>query len=266
MEGGRLGKTGAMSDDIHYELLREYLGKIEGGIGIAFSGGVDSTYLLKMALESCAGPVIPFLLVSSFLPERERKWAYSVANKIGLPLREVPWNPFEFHNIIKNREDRCYCCKYTIYRKLWSICHKAGLSNLLDGTQQDDLNRDRPGLRAIHELSVKTPLAYCKLDKNKIRMLSAKLGLPTWDRPSESCLATRVASGTIIRSDLLKKIEASEDFLMGCLKIESARFYVQGDRAYLHIAEGYKSVVERHWGEIQTFSLEKGFKNLFLYV
>jgi len=265
MKEGCLGKTGAVSGDIYCESLREYLGKIRGGLGIAFSGGVDSTYLLKMALESCAGPVIPFLLVSSFLPERERKWAYSVTNRIGLSLREVPWDPFEFHNIIKNRDDRCYYCKYAMYRELWSICHEAGLSNLLDGTQQDDLKKNRPGLRAIHELSVKTPLAYCKLGKNNIRMLSARLGLPTWDRPIESCLATRVVAGTIIRSDLLEKIEASEDFIMG-LKIESARFYVQGDRAYLHVAEGYKPVVERHWGEIQKFSLGKGFKNLFLYV
>ena len=248
-----------------YELLRKYLGRIEGGVGIAFSGGVDSTCLLKMVQESCAGPVVPFLLVSPFLPERERKWAYSVTNRIGLSLREVSWNPFEFHNIIKNGEDRCYYCKYAMYRELWSICHEAGLSNLLDGTQQDDLNKDRPGLRAIHELSVKTPLAYCKLGKNKIRILSARLCLPTWGQPSQSCLATRVVAGTIIRADLLEKIEVSEDFLIG-LGVESARFYVQGDGAYLHIAEEYKSVVERHWGEIQEFSLKKGFKNLFLSV
>lgn len=243
--------------------MRRYLGKIKGGVGIAFSGGVDSTCLLKMAQDFCAGPVVPFLLVSPFLPERERKWACSITNKLGLLLREVSWNPFEFHNIIKNGEDRCYHCKYAMYRKLWLICHKVGLSNLLDGTQWDDLNKARPGLRAIHELSVKTPLAYCKLGKDKIRILSAILSLPTWDKPTQSCLATRVVTGTIIRSDLLEKIGVLEDFLMG-LGIESLKFYVQGDRAYLYIAKGYRSVIEKRWTEIQKNFLKRGFKNLFL--
>ena len=195
------------------ELLIEYLSSLKGGVGIAFSGGVDSAYLLRIARDTCNGQVIPFLLVSPFLSRREQTWAHSIANEIGLPLREVPWHPFDFHCIWKNGSDRCYHCKYVMYQKLWSICREYGISNLLDGTQLDDLSNNRPGLKAIQELSVKIPLAYCNLAKNTIRVLSFKLYLPTWDRPSQSCLASKVVTGTFITQNLIEKIESAEELL-----------------------------------------------------
>ena len=195
------------------QLLIEYLSSMKGGVGIAFSGGVDSTYLLRIARDACPGHVVPFLLVSPFLSGKERKWAHSIADEIGPPLKEVCWYPFDFHCIWENGRNRCYYCKYAMYHELWSICREHGISNLLDGTQSDDLSRDRPGLKAIQELSVKTPLAHCNLNKNNIRRLSAKLCLPTWDRPSQSCLATRVVTGTFITKKLIEKIESAEELL-----------------------------------------------------
>lgn len=196
------------------ELLRKYLGRIQGRVGIAFSGGVDSTYLTRMAKDACVGPVVPFLLVSPFLAGREHVRACRVVDKIGLLLRKVTWNPFEFHSITKNGLDRCYHCKYAMYKRLWTECREYGISNLLDGTQLDDMGSDRPGLRAIQRLRVKTPLADCKLNKDMIRNLSAEMSLPTWDMPSQSCLATKVSVGTVLTVDLLKRIESAEDFPM----------------------------------------------------
>jgi uncharacterized protein len=206
-------------------LLIEYLSSMKGGVGIAFSGGVDSTYLLRIARDACTSQVVPFLLVSPFLSRREQTWAHNIADEIGMPLREVPWHPFDFHCIWKNGSDRCYYCKYVMYQKLWSICREYGISNLLDGTQLDDLSSYRPGLKAIQELSIKIPLVYCNLDKNNIRMLSSKLCLPTWDRPSQSCLATRVVTGTFITQNLIEEIESAEELLMD-FQIENAKLRI----------------------------------------
>ena len=247
------------------ELLIEYLSSMKGGVGIAFSGGVDSTYLLRIARDACSGQVVPFLLVSPFLSGKERKWAHSIADEIGLPLKEVPWYPFDFHCIWENGSDRCYYCKYAMYHELWSVCRKHGISNLLDGTQLDDLNSDRPGLKAIHELSVKIPLAYCNLNKNNIRILSAKLCLPTWDRSSQSCLATRVFTGTFITKNLIKKIVSAEELLTD-LQMENIKLRVEGNSAYLEVSEKERLDVEGQWTKIQDFLQNIGFRYLYLRI
>jgi len=247
------------------ELLIEYLSSIKGGVGIAFSGGVDSTYLLRIARDACVGQVVPFLLVSPFLSGKERKWAHSIADEIGLPLREVPWYPFDFHCIWENGSNRCYYCKYAMYHELWSICREYGISNLLDGTQVDDLSSDRPGLKAIHEFSVKIPLVYCNLNKNNIRRLSARLYLPTWDRPSQSCLATRVVTGTFITKNLIKKIESAIEFLTD-MQMENTKLHVAGNSAYLEVSEKERLDVEGQWTKIQGFLQNIGFRYLYLRI
>jgi len=241
------------------ELLIEYLSSMKGGVGIAFSGGVDSTYLLRIARDACPGQVVPFLLVSPFLSGKEQTWAHSIADRIGMPLKEVPWYPFDFHCIRENGSDRCYYCKYAMYHELWSVCREHGISNLLDGTQLDDLNNDRPGLKAIQELSVKKPLVYCNLNKNNIRRLSAKLCLPTWDRPSQSCLATRVVTGTFITKKLIKKIESAEKFLTD-MQMENTKLHVEGNSAYLEVSEEERLDVEGQWTKIQGFLQNIGFR------
>ena len=247
------------------ELLIEYLSSIKGGVGIAFSGGVDSTYLLRIARDACPGQVVSFLLVSPFLSRKERISAYSIADKIGMPLREVPWHPFDFHCIWKNGSDRCYYCKYVMYQKLWSICREHGISNLLDGTQLNDLSSDRPGLKAIQELSVKIPFVYCNLNKNNIRILSAKLCLPTWDRPSQSCLATRVVTGTFITQNLVEKIESAEE-LLADLQMENTKLRVKGNKAYLEVSEEERLDVEGQWTKIKGFLQNIGFHYLYLRI
>ena len=236
---------------------------MKGAVGIAFSGGVDSTCLLRIARDACPGQVVPFLLVSPFLSRRERKWAHSIADEIGLPLREVPWYPFDFHCIWENGSNRCYYCKYVMYQKLWSICREYGISNLLDGTQLDDLSSDRPGLKAIQELSIKIPFVYCNLNKNNIRILSAKLCLPTWDRLSQSCLATRVVTGTFITQNLVEKIESAEELLTD-LQMENTKLRVKGNRAYLEVSEEKWLDIEGQRTKIQYFLQNIGFQYLYV--
>jgi len=245
------------------KLLIEYLSSIKGGVGIAFSGGIDSTYLLRIAREACPGQVVPFLLVSPFLSGRERSWAHRIADGIGMPLREVPWHPLDFHCIRENGSNRCYYCKYVMYHELWSVCREHEISNLLDGTQLDDLKSDRPGLKAIHELSVKIPLVYCNLNKNNIRRLSAKLCLPTWDRPSQSCLATRVVTGTFITENLIEKIESAEELLTD-LQMKNTKLRVKGNRAYIEVSEEERLDIEGQWKRIKSFLQNIGFHYLYV--
>lgn len=245
------------------ELLIEYLSSIKGRVGVAFSGGVDSTYLLRMAKDACHGQVVSFLLVSPFLSKRERTWAYRVADEIGVPFRELHWQPFDFHCIWKNGIDRCYYCKYVMYSKLWCVCREHGISNLLDGTQLDDMGSGRPGFKAIRELSVKIPLVYCNLNKNNIRILSYKLCLPTWDRSSHSCLATRVATGTFITPNLVEKIESAEELVRN-LHIRNAKFRVNGSRVYLEVLEEERLYVEGQWRKIKGLLQNIGFNYLYL--
>jgi len=256
-------KTELSNKSISSELLIEYLSGIKGRVGIAFSGGADSTYLLRIAKDACRGRVVPFLLVSPFLSERERTWAHRVADEIGITFRELHWQPFDFHCIWGNGKDRCYYCKYVMYSKLWSVCREYGISNLLDGTQLDDIGSDRPGLKAIRELSVKIPLVYCNLNKNNIRILSYKLCLPTWDRRSQSCLATRVAEGTFITQNLLEKIENAEELLRD-FNIRNAKLRVDANRTHLEILEEERFYVEGRWPEIKGHLQDIGFHYLYL--
>ena len=148
-----------------------------------------------------------------------------------------------------------------MYQKLWSICREYGISNLLDGTQLDDLSSDRPGLKAIQELSVKIPLVYCNLNKNNIRILSTRLCLPTRYRPSQSCLATRVVTGTFITQNLVEKIESAEELLTD-LQMENAKLRVKGNRAYLEVSEEERLDVEGQWTKIKGFLQNIGFHYL----
>lgn len=245
------------------ELLIEYLGSLKGGVGIAFSGGLDSTYLLRIAREVCLGQVLSFLLVSPFLSSRERSWAHGIADGIGMPLMEVPWHPLDFHCIRENGSSRCYYCKYAMYNELWSVCREHEILNLLDGTQLDDLKSDRPGIKAIQELSVKIPLVYCNLNKNNIRRLSNELSLPTWDRPSYSCLATRVVTGTFITKNLIEKIEAAEEFLT-YLQMKNTKLSVKGNIAYLEVSEEERPDLEEKWKKIKGFLQNMGFYHLYM--
>jgi uncharacterized protein len=245
------------------EALCRYLKDLEGGVGVAFSGGVDSTYLLRMAGDTCGGPVIPILMASPFLKQRESLWAKCLARHMGMGLKIVEWDPLRLPSIVKNAEDRCYHCKYIMYHKMLAECRQQGLSHLADGTQEDDLNSDRPGLKAIAELSIKMPLAASHIGKQSVRTRSAMLALPTWNRPSQSCLATRIPFGTPLTMDLLRKVEYGEDFLED-LDIWPSRWTIRGHGIRLRVAQRDRAAVKRSWGKVRACVKMLGFNKLSL--
>lgn len=245
------------------EALCRYLKDLEGGVGVAFSGGVDSTYLLRMAADTCKGRVIPILMASPFLKQREFLWAKGLARHMGMGLKIVKWDPFRSSTIVRNTEERCYHCKYAMYHTILAEGRQQGLSHVADGTQADDLDCDRPGLRAIDELSIKMPLAASRIGKQSVRTQSHILALPTWNRPSQSCLATRIPFGTRLTTDLLKRVDYGEDFLED-LGIRPSRWTIQGRGIRLRVAQRDRAAVKRNWGRVKACAKMLGFNKLSL--
>ena len=187
-------------------------------VAIAFSGGIDSSLLLKYALTTLgAGNVLVLFgkseLVSTEESARAETWLADNGYPHGVEMEVVPLQPLSWKEFVCNGQDRCYFCKLRIYLLFQERMEKMGFSTLVDGTNIDDLKGKRAGLRAIHELGVKMPLVQAGLDKADIRSLGKHLGIKEWNKPSASCLATRIPQGLSITIERLKQIEAWERWL-----------------------------------------------------
>jgi len=191
-------------------LLHEY-----AGVAVAFSGGVDSSFLLKSALDVLgAGNVLVLHAKSCLvsLPERQQAENWTARHGFhGVEFLTIELQPLLWKEFIENSERRCYFCKLRMYKEFLAVMHRYDLHVLLDGTNTDDLKDRRPGLSAIHELGVQTPLVDAGFGKNDIRASSRSLDLDTWDIPSASCLATRIPHGVEITQYLLEKIASYEE-------------------------------------------------------
>ena len=181
-------------------------------IAVAYSGGVDSSYLLYAA-KAAGCDVQAYLLKSQFQPRFELDDAVDITGDIGVALIVDEFDILNEPEVVKNPPDRCYYCKTKIFGRLWELARKDGYIFLCDGTNADDDESDRPGMRALRELGVLSPLRDSGLSKSEIRRLSEQAGLRTHNKPSYACLATRIPAGTKITSQHLEKIEGTEKAL-----------------------------------------------------
>ena len=179
---------------------------------IAFSGGVDSAYLLCAALKSGAD-VRAYYAKSAFQPQFELDDARRLAEALSADMRVLPLDVLADEAVAANPADRCYHCKRRIFSAIAAAAAADGYTLLLDGTNASDDAGDRPGMRALRELSVRSPLRECGLTKPEIRRLSREAGLFTWDKPAYACLATRVPTGERLTLEKLENTERAEDFL-----------------------------------------------------
>ena len=179
---------------------------------IAFSGGVDSAYLLYAALQSGAD-VRAYYVKSAFQPQFELDDARRLAETLSADMRVLDVDILADETVAANPPDRCYHCKRHIFSAIASAAAADGYTLLLDGTNASDDAGDRPGMRALRELSVRSPLRECGLTKPEIRRLSREAGLFTWDKPAYACLATRVPAGEQLTAEKLENTERAEDFL-----------------------------------------------------
>lgn len=178
-------------------------------IALAFSGGVDSAYLLYAARD-CGADVKPYCAFTPFQPAFEREEAENFCRLLGAELYVVDVPLLESNAVAANPAERCYHCKQLLLRAIQERAGADGYDLLMDGTNASDDASDRPGMRALGEAGVLSPLRLCGLTKAEIRRLSREAGLPTWDKPAYACLATRIPTGERITPALLERVEGAE--------------------------------------------------------
>ncbi|MHB8620228.1 MAG: ATP-dependent sacrificial sulfur transferase LarE [Chloroflexota bacterium] len=180
---------------------------------VAFSGGVDSTLLLKLAREALGDRAVAVSGVSASYPERELIEARELAARIGAEHILVNTDEMNDPNYLSNPTNRCYFCKNELFTRLSAIATERGIRQVVDGFNADDVGDWRPGRKAARELGVRSPLEEARLTKANIRELSRRYGLPTWDKPAMACLSSRVPYGQFITSAKLSQIDAAEQAL-----------------------------------------------------
>ncbi len=202
-------------------------------VAIAFSGGVDSAYLLCAAVNY-AEKVCAYYVKSAFQPQFEMDDAKRMAKQLRADLTVIEVDMLQCPQITANPADRCFFCKKLIFSKIAEQALKDGFNTLLDGTNASDDPSDRPGMKALNELSVLSPLRECGLTKEEIRRRSKEAGLFTWDKPANACLATRIPTGEAITKEKLECTERAEDFLIS-LGFVDFRVRMAGTAARLQI-------------------------------
>jgi uncharacterized protein len=205
-----------------------------GGILVAYSGGVDSTLLLRVAQEVLGERALAVTATSETYPDHEVQAAIRLAEEMGVRLRVIHTTELDRAEFAANPPERCYYCKGELFGKLVAIAREEGLPVVADGANLDDRDDFRPGARAAAELGVRSPLREVGLTKAEIREISRELGLPTWDKPSFACLASRFPYGSEITRDRLTQVAEAER-LLRALGLRQLRVRHHGDVARIEV-------------------------------
>lgn len=228
---------------------------------IAFSGGVDSSYLLYAA-KQYAKRCTAYYVKSVFQPEFEYRDAVRLAEELGVDISVIEADVLSSEDVKRNPENRCYYCKQLIFFNIKKKALADEYPVILDGTNASDDVNDRPGMKALKELEVRSPLRECGLTKDEVRKLSKEAGLFTWDKPAYACLATRIPANEPIDKDKLAKIEKAEDYLFS-LGYTDFRVRTMNGHARLEVPEDQWMKVAEHRKEISE-ELKKLFKTVSL--
>lgn len=231
-------------------------------VAVAFSGGVDSSFLVVSAKEILGKEnVLAINLMSSMQPESEENYAREFAEKYDINLIRLNANEYAIEGFVENSKDRCYYCKTTIFKTVIKTAKEKGFDVVVDGTNSDDEVDYRPGMRALKELNVRSPLKESGLTKIEIRTLLKKMNIETYNKPSAACLASRIPYGTRITREVLKQVELSEEFLKS-IGFINHRVRYHGNLARIEVTEDqFRLLIEKR---IEIVERLKSFG--FIYV
>lgn len=205
-----------------------------GSLAVAFSGGVDSTFLLKVAFDTLGDAVIAVTAQSSTYPERELNEARAFAQSLGVKHMVIQSEELDIEGFAENPVNRCYYCKHELYEKIKDIARQHGIRYVSDGSNMDDLGDYRPGMQAVQELEVLSPLKAAEMTKEDIRALSRALGLPTWNKQAFACLASRFPYGQTITREKLAMVDLAEQYLLD-MGFRQVRVRHHGDLARIEV-------------------------------
>ncbi|MXX11087.1 MAG: ATP-dependent sacrificial sulfur transferase LarE [Nitrospira sp. SB0675_bin_23] len=192
--------------------LRDFFQRLDGVL-VAFSGGVDSTLVLKIAADVLGDQAIAVTAASPTLPREELDAVHQLSDEISARLIVTSTNQLDLEAFVRNDSMRCYHCKTDLYRLLAPIQQETGIATIVDGVHVDDLGDDRPGIQAAREFGVRSPLVEAGFGKADVRALAKTLGLSNWDKPAAACLSSRIPRGTRITEQKLQRVEQAERLL-----------------------------------------------------
>jgi pyridinium-3,5-biscarboxylic acid mononucleotide sulfurtransferase len=244
--------------------LKKHLQKMPS-IALAFSGGVDSSFLLAVAKSVKPEKLLAITVGSEFVPEREFEFAKKMALSLNVEHICLKLNILENKKVAQNTDQRCYYCKKDMFTLVREKAEKLNIEYLLHGVNQDDLNDFRPGLKAAGELGFLSPMVEVGLNKKDIRDLSQYLSLKTWNKPSQSCLATRIPFGTQIDKKELIRVDKAEEFLQN-MGFSWVRVRCRGKVAELEIATDLIDILNKSHiqDKIDNFLKGLGFETVIL--